>query len=147
MQKPKLHWLVLSFLVIVIAIGSQSFQYVAPNFQQGPPERKLQNVKAYPSTMTFKQVDHEMDKFKGYLNVKCNYCHAPSKTNPQKLDMASDENPMKEVARNMIRMTIDMNEKYISKIPHNDTTTVQLITCGTCHKGTTKPEPLVASVK
>lgn len=147
MQKPKLKWLILSFIVLIVAIGSQSFQYVAPNFQQGPPERKLQNIKVYPASMTFKQVDHEMDKFKVYLNVKCNYCHAPSKENPQRLDMASDENPMKNITRDMIRMTLEMNEKYISKIPHNDTTSVQQITCGTCHKGTTKPEPLVATLR
>ena len=54
-----------------------------------------------------------MDQFKVDLGVKCNYCHAPSKENPKKLDMASDANPKKDISRDMMRMTAEMNKKYI----------------------------------
>jgi cytochrome c5 len=127
-------FITLSAIVLTVAILSQSFKTASQR-----PEKKLKNIKAFPSSMTYEQVDHEMDKFKAALNVKCNYCHAQTKESAPKLDMASDDNPKKEIARSMIRMTMDMNQKYMSTIPHSDTTNIQQITCNTCHRGQTKP--------
>lgn len=123
-------------LIAVIAITNQSFKA-----EQQEEPKKLKNIKVFPSTMTFKEVDHAMDQFKMALGVKCNYCHAPSKDNPKKMDMASDDNPKKDIARDMLRMTMEMNQKYISAIPHEstDTAKVQMITCNTCHRGAPKP--------
>jgi hypothetical protein len=132
MHKKKLT--ILGSTVIIVALLTQSFNY---RFQA--PPKKLKNIKAFPASMTYNQVDHEMDVFKVAIGVKCNYCHAPSKENPQKLDMSSDENPKKEIARTMIRMTRELNEKYMSVVPHSDTTAVQEITCNTCHRGAAKP--------
>jgi len=39
----------------------------------------------------------------------------------------------------MMRMTNEMNQKYIANIPHSDTAKVQLVTCATCHRGQPKP--------
>ena len=100
---------------------------------------KLKNIKAFPASMTYRQVDHEMDIFKVALGVKCNYCHAQTAQSAPKLDMASDDNPKKEIARSMIRMTREMNEKYMSTIAHADTATVQQVTCNSCHRGQAKP--------
>ena len=135
-------FLILSVLIIAVAFLSQSFQ-TAP---QRPP-KTLKNIKAFPATMTYEQVDHAMDKFKADLGVKCNYCHAQTKESAPRLDMASDDNPKKEIARSMIRMTMEMNQKYMSTIPHSDTATIQAITCNTCHRGLSKPaaEPVVAA--
>ncbi|MDE3251701.1 MAG: c-type cytochrome [Bacteroidota bacterium] len=128
---------------IVTALMTQSF-----NYTQQQQERKLQNIKVFPSTMTYREVDHAMDQFKAALGVKCNFCHAPDKDNPRRMDMPSDANPMKNVAREMLRMTMEMNEKYMASIKHpeSDTTQIQHITCNTCHRGATKPfgQPLVA---
>jgi hypothetical protein len=83
-----------------------------------------------------------MDFYKHSLNVRCGFCHAGSKTNPKKLDMASDENPIKDIARKMILMTNEMNDKYIHSIVHpsSDSTALQIVTCNTCHRGQSKPE-------
>lgn len=109
------------------------------NVAEQPEPKKLKNLKVFPSTATYREVDHAMDQFKVDLGVKCNYCHAPSKNNPKKLDMASDENPKKDISREMMRMTAELNNKYISKIPHADTAKVQMVTCNTCHRGSAKP--------
>jgi hypothetical protein len=121
-------------LTIVGALVTQSF-----NLQQQP--KKLKNIKAFPATATYEEVDHAMDQFKVDLGVKCNYCHAPLKDNPRKMDMPSDENPRKDIARQMIRMTDDMNKKYIATIKHTeqDTSKIQMVTCATCHRGVPKP--------
>ncbi len=120
---------------IITALITQSFNYTQ---QQ---ERKLQNIKVFPATMTYREVDHAMDQFKAALGVKCNFCHAPEKDNPRRMDMPSDANPMKNVAREMLRMTMEMNQKYMANLTHpeSDTTQVQKITCNTCHRGATKP--------
>ncbi len=127
-------FMVVSLLVIVVAFASQSFSYV----NQKPPG-VLKNIKAFPATMTYKEVDHEMDIFKVALGVKCNYCHAQTKESAPRLDMANDDNPKKEIARDMIRMTRDLNEKYMAKLTHTDGEATQVVTCNTCHRGAAKP--------
>ena len=122
-------------LTIAGALIIQSF-----NVQQQQP-RKLKNIKVFPATATYEEVDHAMDQYKVDLGVKCNYCHAPEKDNPRKNDMPSDANPKKDIARDMIRMTDEMNKKYIATIKHTeqDTAKIQLVTCNTCHRGVPKP--------
>ena len=116
--------------------------FIAQSFSiQQQQQKKLQNIKVFPATATYEQVDHAMDQYKVDLGVKCNYCHAPEKDNPRKMDMPSDANPKKDIARDMIRMTDEMNKKYIATIKHteSDTTKIQLVTCNTCHRGVAKP--------
>ena len=125
--------LMLCCLACIIAVATISFKPIQPE------PKKLKNIKVFPATATYREVDHAMDQFKVDLGVKCNYCHAPSKENPKKLDMASDANPKKDISRDMMRMTAEMNKKYIATIPHADSVKVQLITCNTCHRGATKP--------
>jgi len=125
---------VITTLTCFVVIMIFSFRSV----QQEQP-KKLVNIKVFPATATYKEVDHAMDEFKVDLGVKCNYCHAPSKDNPRKMDMASDANPKKDISRDMMRMTEEMNKKYIALIPHADTVKVQLITCNTCHRRAPKP--------
>ena len=130
-------------LTLIVGLMIVSFKTID---QQEP--KKLKNIKVFPATATYQQVDHAMDEFKVELGVKCNYCHAASKENPKKLDMASDENPKKDITRDMMRMTDEMNKKYISIIPHADTVKVQMITCNTCHRGVAKPSaPIPAQPK
>jgi hypothetical protein len=124
-------YFVVCLLVVGVAFLSQSFKAM-------PPDPELKNIKAFPSTMTYRQVDHEMDVFKVALGVKCNYCHVQTPPGTPR-DLASDANPKKEIARAMIRMTRDMNEKYMSTIAHADTASIQSITCNTCHRGAAKP--------
>jgi cytochrome c5 len=130
--------LIITSLVVIVALASQSFSYVA----QKPPG-VLKNIKAFPATMTYREVDHQMDIFKVSLGVKCNYCHAQTKESAPKLDMANDDNPKKDIARDMIRMTRDLNEKYMAKLSHTDPEPLQVVTCNTCHRGVAKPSDKV----
>ncbi len=132
-QRKKM-WL-LSSLALLITLIIMSFS-PANQLQQKP---KLKNLKVFPANTTFDSLDHVMDQYKMDLGVKCIYCHAHEKDNPKKMDMASDENPRKDISRDMMRMTMEMNKKYISMIPHADTVKVQTVTCNTCHRGQAKP--------
>jgi hypothetical protein len=139
-NKKKLNFILC--LTIMGTLVTQSF-----NVQQQQP-KKLKNIKVFPASFTYEQVDHAMDEFKVDLGVKCNYCHAPEKDNPRKNDFPSDDNPKKDIARQMMRMTDEMNKKYMATIRHTeqDTAMIQLVTCNTCHRGVPKPfgKPLVA---
>src|SRR5438552_2083665 len=73
------------------------------------------------------------------LGVQCTYCHVQG-------DLASDENPKKEIARNMFRMLKQvalnfpdsgndfLNSRYLP-FPEGK----QYVTCYTCHQGSITP--------
>ncbi|MBB2148012.1 c-type cytochrome [Pedobacter gandavensis] len=101
-------------------------------------EPKAKNLKVLPKNISHDDLDKVMDGFKLALGVKCNFCHAPRKDDPKKLDFASDENPKKEIARNMIRMTNKINKKYFHE--KNKEGKLTNISCVSCHNG--KEEPI-----
>ena len=121
----------IAFILFAIIMGSIA--------ATTPPKKR--NLKVLPENISHDSLDQLMDYYKYSLNVKCGYCHAHSVDKPKKLDMASDDNPIKDVTRKMILMTNEMNEKYIHTINHptTDSNTVQLVTCNTCHRGQAKP--------
>ncbi len=81
-----------------------------------------------------------MREYEGQLGVDCEFCHA---RNPEtkRNDFPSDANPVKERARVMIRMTDDLNTKYLAELSKRETS--DPITCGTCHRGVSHPELFV----
>ena len=91
--------------------------------------------------MTGDDVVKLMHQYEGDLGVECEFCHA---RNPEtkRMDFASDANPVKDKARIMIKMTEDINTKYLTQIADFKATT-DAITCGTCHRGVKEPEAFV----
>lgn len=73
------------------------------------------------------------------LGVKCKFCHNLK-------DYSSDENPHKVLAREMMRMMMDINEQLVSiqkvaqevGMKHWDQS--PKIDCWACHRGDTKAE-------
>lgn len=99
---------------------------------QDPPKAK--NLKVLPKDISHEELDNVMKAFKNSLGVKCGFCHAPQKDNPQKLDFASDDNEHKDVAREMMRMTAKINKKYFKG------SQPMAVTCYTCHHGNEEPK-------
>lgn len=100
-----------------------------------PPEKeKPKNLKVLPKNISHDELDSIMKSFKTSLGVKCSFCHAQSKDNPEKLDFASDDNKHKLIARDMMRMTIRINKKFFKG---EETPPV---TCYTCHRGNEHPK-------
>lgn len=123
--------LLMGSLICLIALGVQSFK--SQDQQQEPG---FKNLKVLPADISHKKLDEIMDNFKMALGVKCGYCHAPSKDNPRKLDMASDANSKKDIARDMMRMSMEINSKFFT-----DSTKAGIykVSCYTCHHGEAKP--------
>lgn len=71
------------------------------------------------------EVRQVMRTFTTGLGVQCNYCHSGD-------DFASDDNPMKETTRRMIKLTRKINEEFPDAKMH--------VSCYTCHRGETDPK-------
>jgi hypothetical protein len=84
----------------------------------GPPK----NLKILPAEVNIQQT---MGAFRTALGVQCNYCHVAG-------DFASDDNPRKSMARNMLRIAADINATFPDGKRH--------VTCYTCHRGEAKPK-------
>lgn len=96
------------------------------------------NLKVLPKDISSDSLSMIMDGFVEALNVDCAFCHAPKDPqNPRKLNYASDANHLKDVTRTMMRMTYEMNDKYIKTLNQPN---IQLVTCNTCHRGKPVPE-------
>jgi hypothetical protein len=121
---------------------AQDTPATAPAQAQRPrgPRPNPTNIKALPKDITGDDVNKVMHQYEGALGVKCEYCHA---RNPEtkRNDFASDANPLKETARTMIRMTDDLNAKYLAQLSTRKST--DPITCGTCHQGMAQPAVFV----
>ncbi|HWN88232.1 MAG TPA: c-type cytochrome [Chitinophagaceae bacterium] len=97
------------------------------------------NLKVLPKDISTKDLSRIMiDEFEDGLGVSCGFCHAEEKDS-HKLDYASDEKPEKEIARLMMKMTLDVNEKYFQVTHPLIGDSVLSITCMTCHKGQPRP--------
>jgi hypothetical protein len=103
--------------------------------QPGDDER---NLKVLPKDISSDSLERVMDNFTTALNVDCRFCHAPKDPKePKKLNYASDANHLKDITRTMLRMTNEMNAKYMKSLPGTE---VQMVTCNTCHRGQPMPE-------
>ncbi len=99
---------------------------------------KAKNLKVLPKNISKEDLDKVMDGFKASLGVRCNYCHSAMKDNPRRMDFASDENPKKEIARDMMKMTAKINKKYFQQQMKDGKGLIE-ISCTTCHNGKSEP--------
>jgi Photosynthetic reaction centre cytochrome C subunit len=107
------------------------------------PINQPRNLKVLPQDISDEKLDSIMHTYNKALGVNCAFCHTPYQKNlPDNLNYASDENPMKENARKMMRLTIQINKDYF----YYDTTQraeyLKVVTCRTCHRGDPFPADL-----
>jgi Photosynthetic reaction centre cytochrome C subunit len=97
---------------------------------------KPTNLKVLPKDISGDDIDKLMHRYKQDLGVPCGYCHEENAQTKQ-IDFASDENPVKETARFMIKMNNDINTKYLAQL--GDRRYADPFTCGNCHQGQVDP--------
>ncbi|WP_191967963.1 c-type cytochrome [Rhizosphaericola mali] len=110
-----------------------------------PPGFK--NLKVLPTTISRDSLHDLMEGYSAALGVKCGYCHAKSSSDPKRLDFASDDVIQKTYARHMITMTQNINKNEFNFEKSNRPDTINIVTCGTCHRGNKDPEAFVAPEK
>lgn len=99
------------------------------------PKNKFKNLKVLPKDISDAKLDSIMQTYNIALGVKCNFCHVPMKDITDSLDYASDAEPMKENARDMLRMVIDINKKNFYFDKNIEPAYLHTVTCKTCHRG------------
>ncbi|MEO6488439.1 MAG: c-type cytochrome [Ferruginibacter sp.] len=105
---------------------------------------KFKNLKVLPQDISERQLDSIMQSYDKALNVSCDFCHVQKKDMfsiapvTRELDFSIDDS-MKENARKMIRLTIDINKTYF----YFDSTVkpeyLNVVRCNTCHRGNPFP--------
>jgi len=122
---------VIAALAIFILIGIAAVKQ--------PVNNNFKNLQVLPKNITADSLDKIMDGFNAGLGVDCKYCHYLDKK-ADTLIFESDEKSEKEIARKMMRMTMDINKNYFQFNEEVTAVQVQAVNCYTCHKGTQIPE-------
>jgi tetratricopeptide (TPR) repeat protein len=96
------------------------------------------NLKAFPKDIGKRELVSEMRQFSAALGMRCKDCHV-GPDNLEGMDFATDELESKRVAREMMRMTREINLKMKSATGKDSNLPVR---CVTCHRGITEPRQL-----
>jgi hypothetical protein len=116
---------------------------VAGQSQGKWPPDSLVNLKVIPKSTPVMQVVGQMRNITGDLGVRCQFCHLGEEGQPlERFDFASDQKRTKLVARQMMLMVQEINRR-LDSLPARPVPLLQ-VTCGTCHRGTSRPVPLFA---
>lgn len=125
----------IGLLAAVVFISTTSMQQVKP-----AEEKKFKNLKVLPKDISEKQLDAVMENWSRSLGVRCGFCHARNEET-KKMDWALDTKPEKQMARDMFRMTADINKKYFNAGKDSTGMIMEMgINCNMCHKGNAHPE-------
>lgn len=103
------------------------------------PLRKERNLKVLPKDISDAKLDSIMKTYTVALGVDCKFCHQPANGFVINPDYAADVNPMKENARDMMRMVIDINSKYFYYDSTQRPEYLHTVTCKSCHQGQPLP--------
>jgi len=122
---------VLFGLIFVISIAA---------IEPAPEKNEFENLQVLPKDISTKDLKQIMvDEFQDGLGVGCAYCHV-KKEGSLLLDYASDEKPEKQIARAMMRMTLDINKTYFEVERPLIGEDRLVISCTSCHRGSSHPE-------
>jgi len=124
MHKKKL--VVLSVLIAFVLLGAAT----------SLPQKKERNLKVLPNDISDQMLDSIMKTYNKALGVNCNFCHTPDNG----VSVADSVNcgldyPMKENARRMMRLNIEINRTYFYYDTASRPEYLKVITCKTCHQG------------
>ena len=101
---------------------------------------KFTNLKVFPADTPKRELMNNMREFTWALGVRCNHCHVGQDPNSlEGYDFASDEKEPKRVARAMLQMAREINQRLLPAAGRQSPVQVR---CVTCHHGVTKPQTL-----
>ena|SRR6218665_1785026 len=97
---------------------------------------RFKNLKILPKDISEQKLDSIMHSYNKALQVSCDFCHVKS---ADTLNFADDNNHMKESARKMMLLTIDINKNYFNYDSTIHPVYLNAVTCNTCHRGNPFP--------
>ena len=125
------------FAAVLVAGSVQS----ADKKPAAPPadDDKPKNLKVLPKTTTEEELHTIMRGYASALGVGCAYCHVQKPDHS--FDFPADDKRTKKVAREMMKMSMNINATTLAKLPDRPTPAVD-VSCMTCHRGLTRPKSL-----
>lgn len=115
------------------ALAGAAFAQANAPLQPGIAEGK--NITALTG-LSVPQFETEMRHFVQALGMNCGGCHTRG-------NFASEDNPRKAKARQMIEMTKKLNQRYFATFtPAEGESSLGRVTCFTCHQGDAAPKSL-----
>jgi hypothetical protein len=123
--------------IVLCGVAVKAAQAPGGGGQPPPPPSNLQVL---PKDTPRPQVVQLMQTYTAALGVDCSYCHV-QEGRGGRTDMAADDKPTKKTAREMMRLTLEINDKVPALVGKaaGATTTVA---CATCHRGVAIPKQL-----
>lgn len=109
-------------------------------FAQVPEE--FSNLQVFPEDIERDDLIGRMRKFSFALGVRCQHCHYSETGRFGDTDFASDDNPVKNKARYMLRMLATINNELLPGMDGRGDPPVE-VTCKTCHRS--RPRPFLLS--
>lgn len=138
-------------VALSVASAALLLALARPTLAQQPPAQqppawdwpdKAKNLKVLPKTTSKDELRGAMMAFTRSLGVRCNHCHVGEEGKPlSSFDFASDQNPKKDIAREMMKMTGDVHTD-LKKMKFQGAHRVT-VGCITCHHGRPTPATLV----
>ncbi len=124
-------WYIILALATVVIVTSAAATITAP---------EPVNLKVLSKNISSRDLQSIMaDDFEDGLGVSCNFCHANA-ANGHGLDFVSDAKPEKEIARRMMRMTLNINKRWLKNKHPKFGDAALAVQCITCHKGQAFPD-------
>ena len=123
-------WRIITALIAFVLLGVAAVRV---------PFQKERNLKVLPKDISDEKLDSIMQTYNVALGVKCEFCHVPVKGFKDSLDYVSDAEPMKENARKMMSMVIDINKNNFWFNKNERPEYLKTVTCKTCHRGEAFP--------
>lgn len=113
---------------------------VSVHGQQKFPPDKFVNLQMFPKDTAPGVLVGAMKNFTRALGVRCQFCHVGEEGLPlEKFDFASDVKPQKQLTRQMMRITAEINAQITNAVPDAPAQGYQ-VTCYTCHRGQQHPQ-------
>jgi len=125
-----------SFVLLVLAAYAPGPAGAVPEAAQADSSQ-WENLQVLPDTLSRDALIGIMRGFTDALGVGCDHCHAGGEDGPP--DFPSDANPHKDVAREMMRMTWEINTETLPAIEGLHDSEGMYVTCYTCHRGAARP--------
>jgi hypothetical protein len=134
-------------LVPALVVASSVVVMLGAQATSPPPAGRPQvnftraNLQVLPKDVPVRDLVNLMRTFALGLDVRCQYCHVGEGDDLSAVDFASDAKPTKKLAREMMRMTEDLNARIGTLV--KTSSDGPRMTCYTCHRGSTKPATIV----
>jgi hypothetical protein len=126
------------FIIITGLAATVIIAAAATTHTPEPP--KYTNLKILPKNISSRELQSIMaDDFEDGLGVSCGFCHANARDG-HGLDFASDAKPEKAITRTMMRMTLDLNKRWLQNKHPKIGDAALVVQCTTCHKGQAFPD-------